>query len=155
HALDHRFGRERWKVNPEVQFDVVAAPTVAGKTLLIGTVQGMIYGIDTESGQIKWSYKVVPSSTSDSLIAEHANIAAPPVVANKTTKSWGFTVDNSLVKVSPSLKKKDQAGLGQGGPGKFGNSGGPGGQGRSGGGNRGGRGGGGRGNRGGGGGGGA
>ncbi len=83
-CLDPRLGKDKWKVLPKLEYDVIAAPTVAGRTLFVGTTMGGMYGIDTETGAIKWTYSVMPSSTSDDLIAVRTNVAASPVVAGKS-----------------------------------------------------------------------
>lgn len=83
-SLDLRTGRDKWRTLPTLEYDVISAPIVAGRTLLVGTALGLLYAVDTETGGIKWSYTVPPSTTSTEQIAQHTNIAASPVVSDKS-----------------------------------------------------------------------
>jgi len=93
-AFEPRFGKPKWKTEPKLEYDVIAPPTIAGKTLLVGTTLGGVYAIDTDTGAIKWTYSTFPSSTSDTLIAPKTNVGAPPVVSNKSV--YVLTDDGTL-----------------------------------------------------------
>ncbi len=95
-AFEPRFGRDKWpaKSVPKLPYDAIAPPTIAGHTLIVGTTLGGVYAYDTDTGALKWSYMVAPSSTSDTVIAQHTNVAAAPVVANNTL--YILTDDGSL-----------------------------------------------------------
>jgi outer membrane protein assembly factor BamB len=84
YAYDARTGRVRWKTQPKLDYEVVAAPTVAGDLLIVGTSEGAIYALDLETGATKWFYKVVPSTSNTEALPETVNIASSPVVVNNT-----------------------------------------------------------------------
>ncbi len=92
--LEPRNGRDRWKTPVTLEYDVLAPPTVAGNTIFVGTTLGGINAIDLETGQIKWSYTIRPNSKSDQIVAKNTNVAAAPVVANKTL--YVLTDDGTL-----------------------------------------------------------
>jgi outer membrane protein assembly factor BamB len=83
-SYEPRTGRPRWKVEPKLDFDVLAPPTISGNTLLIGTVEGGVYALDTTTGAIKWTYHLYPASNSTETIAQSATIAAAPVISDGT-----------------------------------------------------------------------
>lgn len=84
HALDLRL-RERWKTLPKLDDEVIASPTLSGGLLFVGTVQGRLYAVDTETGTIKWMYTVKPSVISETTtVPSTTNLASPIVVANDT-----------------------------------------------------------------------
>jgi hypothetical protein len=82
--LEPRNGKDRWKAPLTLEYDVLAPPTVAGNTILLGTTLGGLYAVDLDTGQIKWNYTIRPNSASDQIVAPNTNVAAAPVVANKT-----------------------------------------------------------------------
>ena len=82
--LEPRNGRDRWKAPVNLEYDVIAPPTVAGNTIIVGTTLGGVNAIDLDTGQVKWTYTIRPSSASDQIVARTTNVAAAPVVANKT-----------------------------------------------------------------------
>ena len=92
--IEPRNGRDKWKAPVQLEYDVLAPPTVAGSTILIGTSLGGINAIDLETGQMKWTYTVRPASTTDEVVAKNTNVAAAPVVANKTL--YVLTDDGTL-----------------------------------------------------------
>jgi outer membrane protein assembly factor BamB len=101
-ALDLRFGRDRWKTPAKLPFDIVAPPTVVGNVVFVATTLGGVYALDKDTGAIKWSYVVHPSTSDTAAAAEaaanpnrrgsdtnatmpmYANVAAAPVVSDKT-----------------------------------------------------------------------
>jgi outer membrane protein assembly factor BamB len=83
-SFDTRTGRPRWKVEPKLDFDVVAPPMVTGGTVVIGTTEGGVYAVDGASGEIKWTYRLMPSSNNTDTIGQAANIAAAPVISDGT-----------------------------------------------------------------------
>lgn len=82
--LDARTGRRKWRSPPQLDFDVIAAPTVSGDNVFVATVRGGVYAVDTGTGAVKWSYQLQPSSNREDSIVSHANIAAAPVVSDGT-----------------------------------------------------------------------
>jgi uncharacterized membrane protein YgcG len=82
HCFDPRTGRNKWKIEPKLDYDVIAPPTISGDTLFIGTLEGGVFAIDTTTGAIKWNYSMQPSSNNTEAIAAATNVAAAPVVAN-------------------------------------------------------------------------
>lgn len=101
-ALDLRFGRDKWKTPAKLPFDIVAPPSVAGNVVFVATTLGGVYALDKNTGAVKWSYVVHPSTSDTTAAAEaaanpnrrgsstnatlpmYANVAAAPVVADKT-----------------------------------------------------------------------
>lgn len=98
HNLEPRTLRSRWKVDPKLDYDVVAPPTLSGNTLLVGTVQGGLYAIDTDTGTVKWSYFMQPSTRSTETIMGATNIASSPVVSDGTVY---VVSDDSLCSFRP------------------------------------------------------
>jgi len=84
YSLEPRLGRSRWKTSPKLEFDVIAPPSVSGNLLFVGTAQGYLYALDTQTGAIKWVYAMQPATARDDAIAAYTNIAAAPVIANKS-----------------------------------------------------------------------
>ena len=82
--VEPRNGKDRWKAPVALEYDVLAPPTVAGNTVIVGTTLGGINAIDLDTGQLKWTYTIRPNSKSDQIVAKNTNVAAAPVVANKT-----------------------------------------------------------------------
>jgi outer membrane protein assembly factor BamB len=81
-CYDTRTGRAKWKVEPKLDFDVVAPPMVSGSTVVIGTVEGGVYALDATSGAIKWTYRLMPASNNTESIGDSANITAAPVISD-------------------------------------------------------------------------
>lgn len=84
YSVEPRMGRSRWKTSPKLAFDVLAPPSVSGNLLFVGTAQGYLYAIDAQSGGIKWTYAMQPATSRTDSIPRYTNIAAAPVIANKS-----------------------------------------------------------------------
>jgi outer membrane protein assembly factor BamB len=84
YCFDNRTGRTKWKAPTKLEFDVVAPPSISGNLLFVGTTQGGVYALDTDTGAIKWVYVTQPSSTRNDATISSTNVAAAPVIANKT-----------------------------------------------------------------------
>jgi len=82
-ALDYT-GKVIWNTKePVLKDQVVAAPTLAGNVLIIGTTRGGIFAVDASSGNVLWKY-LLQSSSSTPERPTFTDITAPPVVANGT-----------------------------------------------------------------------
>lgn len=82
-ALDYT-GKLIWSTKePVFSNQVVAAPTLAGNTLLIGTTRGGIYALDASNGSVLWKY-LLESSSSTPERPTFTDITAPPVVSGGT-----------------------------------------------------------------------
>lgn len=68
-SLEADTGAIRWQA--ELDVDATAAPTVAGKTVLIGTESGVM-GLDANSGAHRWAFRT------------HGKITGSPIVAGNT-----------------------------------------------------------------------
>lgn len=75
-------GRPQWRQLPQLDHEAIAAPTIAGDMVVVGTALGGIYGYDRIGGQLKWHYLVQPSSTVNSTVPLSTNIASSPIVSN-------------------------------------------------------------------------
>lgn len=94
YSLDVRTGRTKWKSAKKLDYNVSAPLTLAGNTLLLGTSEGAIVAMDSDSGSVLWTYKVQPSTNNTETIVSSASIDAAPVVANGTV--YIVTDDGSL-----------------------------------------------------------
>ena len=54
-ARDAVFGGERW--TSVLNAEVTTSPTVAGQTVLLGTKDGRSFGLDAQTGAIRWSFR--------------------------------------------------------------------------------------------------
>ena len=82
-AYDARTGRRKWKNSVKMLFEVTAPPTASQNVLFVGTTSGGLFALDTENGSTKWSYKVAPSTRTDT-VPDQTNIAAAPVVVGNS-----------------------------------------------------------------------
>jgi outer membrane protein assembly factor BamB len=48
-------GEERWSA--QLDFKITAAPTMAGDTVLIRIVAGILFGLDANTGDLLWEYQ--------------------------------------------------------------------------------------------------
>ena len=69
-ARETKTGKEIWSTRLDSEVEV--PPSVAGKTLLVGTVDGDLLGIDTDTGDIVWTFKI------------GSEITSSPIVSNRT-----------------------------------------------------------------------
>ncbi len=58
-ALDTVTGSTRWVAALGV--DITAAPTVAGASVLIGTKDGVVVGLEAHTGEVLWECKTAGS----------------------------------------------------------------------------------------------
>ncbi len=84
YAFDPSRGNPLWHAAASLHYDTSAPATVSGRLLFMGTDQGVLYAIDTTTGQIKWSYLINPSALNANQVPTYASIAAPPVVSDNT-----------------------------------------------------------------------
>jgi outer membrane protein assembly factor BamB len=61
-AVDARTGEEKWCRDPSDTELVHSPPAVSGNTVYFGSTFGMIYALDTETGQEKWRFEVSQSA---------------------------------------------------------------------------------------------
>lgn len=54
-ALDTGSGSTRWSA--DLKMDITAAPTVAGTSVLIGTENGLVFGLEAHSGEVLWKFR--------------------------------------------------------------------------------------------------
>jgi serine/threonine-protein kinase len=54
-ALDTVTGSTRWSTN--LGIEITADPTVAGTTVLIGTKDGVVFGLEAFTGEVLWEFK--------------------------------------------------------------------------------------------------
>jgi len=48
---------------------ITAAPTVAGTTVLIGTQDGVVFGLDAHTGAVLWDFKTAGTITGSPIVA--------------------------------------------------------------------------------------
>jgi len=58
-ALDTVTGTTRWVADLGV--DITAAPTVAEASVLIGTKDGVVFGLEAYRGEVLWEFKTAGS----------------------------------------------------------------------------------------------
>ncbi len=100
YAFNPTTGQVLWKKWPKVKYDVIAPPTICGNLLFVGTIQGLLYAIDTQTGAIKWIYDIAPSTPNPDYIPDYANVGAAPVADGSSL--YVLTDDGTLTKFSNS-----------------------------------------------------
>lgn len=80
-------GKLKWKDPVEIGAPSYSSPIVVDDTVIITANKGIILALDTETGQTKWKYTVMPSILeygSQRYKYRYVNLVAAPVVANGT-----------------------------------------------------------------------
>src|SRR5262249_34142165 len=62
-----RAGGERWRV--DLRTVITAAPTVAGNIVLIGTQDGLVVGLQAQTGAVLWDFKTAGQLTASPIVA--------------------------------------------------------------------------------------
>ena len=57
HAIDAQSGKQKWKFTAGAGRLGFSAPVVAGKTLLLGSSDGKVFGVDIDTGKPRWIYE--------------------------------------------------------------------------------------------------
>jgi len=80
-------GKLKWKEPVVIDAPSYSSPIVVDDTVIITANKGIILALDTETGQIKWKYTVMPSILeygSQRYKYRYVNLVAAPVVVNGT-----------------------------------------------------------------------
>ena len=66
-ALEAATGAEQWRT--DLGMAITAAPTVAGTAVLIGTQDGVVFGLDAHTGAVLWDFKTAGKITGSPIVA--------------------------------------------------------------------------------------
>jgi outer membrane protein assembly factor BamB len=66
-ALDAATGAEQWRT--DVKVPITAAPTVADTTVLVGTQDGVVFGLDARTGAVLWDFTTAGRITASPIVA--------------------------------------------------------------------------------------
>lgn len=75
-------GRLKWRTPADIGAPIYASPVIAGDTVIVGANKGTLVALDAETGALKWTYTVLPSSLDYKL--KYVDVTASPAVANGT-----------------------------------------------------------------------
>jgi len=87
-------GKMKWKTPVDLKVLAYSTPVVVGDTLVIGGSQGLLMAVDTETGHVKWQYRVMPSALAIGAKLDLVNLTSPLVVSNGSL--YFFSDDGTL-----------------------------------------------------------
>ncbi|HUV03696.1 MAG TPA: PQQ-binding-like beta-propeller repeat protein [Armatimonadota bacterium] len=73
-------GKLKWSAPVDVGAPIYASPVIAGDTVIVAANKGALVAVDAETGAVKWTYTIFPSSLDYKL--KYANVTASPAVSN-------------------------------------------------------------------------
>lgn len=83
-------GRQTWQKPATMPYPLEASPTIAGDTLILPLRRGLVYGLDSSSGETLWAYLLKPppglrvSSGGTTRTPTWSSISSEPSVADDT-----------------------------------------------------------------------
>jgi len=73
-------GKLKWSTPVDLGAPIYGSPIIAGDTVIVGANKGTLIAVDAETGALKWTYTILPSSTNYKV--KSVDITASPAVSN-------------------------------------------------------------------------
>ena len=74
-------GKLKWKKPVDLGGSVTGSPIIAGDTVIAGGAKGALIAVDAETGEVKWTYQIMPSSLDYGKL-KYVNVTAAPAISN-------------------------------------------------------------------------
>lgn len=87
-----------WKKPALVDYQINAAPVVAGNLVIVGSDAGGIYALDKSTGELVWDFSIAPTSVDFTKVPKYNQVVVSPTVADG--QLFVVTDDGSLTTFS-------------------------------------------------------
>jgi outer membrane protein assembly factor BamB len=77
-------GKIKWATPLDLGVKSYSSPVVAGDTVIIAANKGTVVALNAETGVMRWSYTILPSSLETGVKSKYVNIIASPAVSDGT-----------------------------------------------------------------------